>query len=319
MIKEPLNIDILSLPCIDDNRGRRRTIISHPVIVGIYKIMSPKGAVYIGLSTDVYYRIYSCYKKLRCKQQHKIYNSLIKYGVENHKFEIINIIENSNLSKSEIINELNKLEIKYIKEFNSFSDDNYILGMNLTRGGGSMELTAETRKNIGNKNRGRIVSKEVRMKIGQSHKGKPLSKEHKNKISKSNTGKIISEETRRKLSESHKGEKHSLERIQKKIGRKQKPETIAKRIAKISGDNHWIKKKGHSEETKLKISNSLKGKMVGDKNPAYGKKLSEETKKKISIKKIGVKRSEESKSKQGDSIRGEKHHNYGKKFKRVNG
>lgn len=191
MIKEPLNIDILLLPCIDDCRGRRRTIISHPVIIGIYKITSPKGAVYIGLSNDIYYRIYSCYKKLRCKQQHKIYNSLIKYGVENHKFEIIHIIENSNLSKSEIINELNKLEIKYIKKFNSFYDDNYELGMNLTRGGGSMELTAETRSIISKKNTGRIVSEEVKLKISKFHKGKPLSKEHKDKISKSNTGKII--------------------------------------------------------------------------------------------------------------------------------
>ena len=112
-------------------------------------------------------------------------------------------------------------------------------------------------------------------------------------------GKTPSEETRLKLSLSHKGVKHSLERTQKRIGHKQKPESIAKRIAKISGDNHWIKRKGgHSEQTKLKISNSLKGKMIGEKNPAFGKKMTDETKKKISAKIIGVKRNIESIKKQ---------------------
>jgi len=296
---EPINIDILSLPCIDDNRGRYRTLESYPVLIGIYKITSPKGAIYIGLSTDIYYRIYSCYKKLRCKSQYKIYNSLIKYGIDNHKFEIIHLVESSNLTKSQIIDELNELEKKYIKEFNSFSDDNYILGLNLTRGGCSMELTTESRKIISQKNKGRIVSEDTRIKMSLSRKGKKLSKEHRDKISKANMGKTPSEETRLKLSLSHKGVKHSLERTQKRIGHKQKPESVAKRIAKMIGDNHWIKRKGgHSEETKLKISNSLKGKMIGDKNPAFGKKLSDETKKKISAKKIGVKRNIESIKKQ---------------------
>lgn len=313
MIELPLNIDILSLPCIDDCRGRRRTITSYPIIIGIYKITSPNGAIYIGLSTDIYYRIYSCYKKLRCKQQHKIYNSLIKYGVENHKFDIVHIIDRIDLSKSEIINKLNELEIEYIKKFNSFYGDNDKYGMNLTRGGGLMELTKETRRIISEKNKGRTVSEETRIKISKFHKGKKLSKEHIDKISKANKGRIISEETRNKFSESHKGKKHTFERTQKKIGLKQKPETIAKRVSKISGDNHWIKKKGHSEETKLKISNSLKGKMIGNKNPAYGKTLSNETKKKISDKKTGIKRSDESKIKHSKSITGNKHHNYGKK------
>ena len=38
----------------------------------------------------------------------------------------------------------------------------------------------------------------------------------------------------------------------------------------------------HSDETKKKISDSLKGKMAGEKNPFYCKKHSDETKKKIS-------------------------------------
>jgi hypothetical protein len=44
--------------------------------------------VYIGQSINIYYRKKS-YDKLRCKRQFKLYNSLVKYGPENHKFNII--------------------------------------------------------------------------------------------------------------------------------------------------------------------------------------------------------------------------------------
>jgi hypothetical protein len=57
-----------------------------------------------------------------------------------------------------------------------------------------------------------------------------------------------------------------------------------------------------SEETKIKISNSLKGRIT-----------SEETKKKISQANKGKIRSEETKNKISESMKGEKHHMYGKK------
>ena len=57
-------------------------------IIGIYKITSPKGKIYIGQSKDIEKRWYS-YKKLNCKTQPKIYNSLKKLGVDSHTFEII--------------------------------------------------------------------------------------------------------------------------------------------------------------------------------------------------------------------------------------
>jgi group I intron endonuclease len=251
-----LIIEISSLPCIDDKRGRYRTIELYPKISGIYKITSPNGSIYIGLSNDIYYRIYSCYKKLRCKAQHKIYNSLIKYGIDNHKFEIIHIVEN--FEEYEKIKILRKLEIAYIQKYNSFYGNNNF-GMNLTKGGEIIELTDETKKIMNDKKKGRIVSQETREKLRKINLGKKLSQEHKDKISISHKGKIVSELTKKRLSESHKGEKHSFERIQKKIGSKQNPETIKKRIDKISGINHWTKKYGgHSEQTKIKISISLK-------------------------------------------------------------
>ena len=57
-------------------------------MIGVYKITSPKGLVYIGSSKDVDTR-WKWYKKLRCNSQTKLCNSLIKYGVDNHIFEVI--------------------------------------------------------------------------------------------------------------------------------------------------------------------------------------------------------------------------------------
>jgi group I intron endonuclease len=58
-------------------------------MVGIYKITSPSGKIYIGQSVDIERR-FSMYKRLhQCKFQPKLYYSLRKYGTENHIFEVI--------------------------------------------------------------------------------------------------------------------------------------------------------------------------------------------------------------------------------------
>ena len=57
-------------------------------MIGVYKITSPKGLVYIGSSKDIDTR-WKWYKKLRCSSQTKLCNSLKKYGVDNHIFEVI--------------------------------------------------------------------------------------------------------------------------------------------------------------------------------------------------------------------------------------
>lgn len=62
--------------------------MSKEIICGIYKITSPSGRVYIGESKDIGYRL-KTYRKLRCKNQTKLYNSFLKYGVDAHIFSII--------------------------------------------------------------------------------------------------------------------------------------------------------------------------------------------------------------------------------------
>ena len=58
-------------------------------MIGIYKITSPSGKVYVGQSVNIESRK-SGYSKLRdCKNQTKLYNSLIKYGFSQHIFEVV--------------------------------------------------------------------------------------------------------------------------------------------------------------------------------------------------------------------------------------
>lgn len=75
-------------------------------------------------------------------------------------------------------------------------------------------------------------------------------------------------------------------RIPSHLGVKQSEEWIRKRI--LSGEDHWMYGKHHTEETKQKISNKLKGREISQEardkigNFHRGKIVSEETKKKQS-------------------------------------
>jgi len=69
-------------------------------MIGIYKITNPKGKVYIGQSINIENR-FNGYKNLHCKAQPILYNSFIKYGIENHKFEIIIQCEKEQLNELE--------------------------------------------------------------------------------------------------------------------------------------------------------------------------------------------------------------------------
>ncbi len=58
-------------------------------MIGIYKITSFSDKIYIGQSINIDKRFYDYRKLINCKSQIKLYHSFLKYGVDNHKFEII--------------------------------------------------------------------------------------------------------------------------------------------------------------------------------------------------------------------------------------
>ena len=57
-------------------------------MIGIYKIISPSGKVYVGQSINIESRIKK-YASCNCKLQVRLYSSIKKYGWENHIFEIL--------------------------------------------------------------------------------------------------------------------------------------------------------------------------------------------------------------------------------------
>lgn len=69
-------------------------------MIGVYKITNPNGKIYIGQSTDIEKR-FNRYINLNCKGQPKLYNSLKKYGWENHQKEILEECNTSELLEKE--------------------------------------------------------------------------------------------------------------------------------------------------------------------------------------------------------------------------
>lgn len=57
------------------------------IMIGVYSITSPSGKVYVGSSKDIQKR-WKSYKGLSCRPQIKLYNSLVKHGVDSHIFKV---------------------------------------------------------------------------------------------------------------------------------------------------------------------------------------------------------------------------------------
>lgn len=152
-------------------------------ICGIYKIINPAGLIYIGQSIDLIRRI-KRYNYYDCKNNRRLYESMIQFGCNNHKIKIIKKCKS---------NELDKWEQFYIKKYNSL-DEQY--GFNLQSGG---------KVNF-------IASNETKRKHSENTKGennpnygKKHSKSTKEKISKAHIGRKIPIEIRLKMGQSKKG------------------------------------------------------------------------------------------------------------------
>jgi group I intron endonuclease len=152
-------------------------------MIGIYKITSPTGKIYIGQSTDIENRK-SHYKNYDCKTQPAIYNSLKKHGWENHTFEILEECDIKVLGQRE----------KYWKiYFNSVKE-----GLNCRldeEAGGYLEQSTKDKISKALKGRditrwsNKIYTKNRNSKVSKSLKGKLKTQAHKDKISLTKTGK----------------------------------------------------------------------------------------------------------------------------------
>lgn len=154
-------------------------------MVGIYKIVNPKNKVYIGQSVDIDGRKKQ-YKHLsKYSLGRKIFNSIKKYGWENHTFEIIEEC------KAE---ELDNKEIFYGEKYNTLGKD----GLNLKLGEGRGKCSDETKRKMSISAKASMTP-ERRAVLSKAKLGKKHSKAHnlskcvpkKNKENYTNNGKWV--------------------------------------------------------------------------------------------------------------------------------
>lgn len=137
-------------------------------ICGVYKITSPNNRVYIGSSSDIETR-FSFYKTGAAKSQWLLRRSFDKYGLENHKFEIIEICDFENKLKRE----------RYYGDlFKSMSDYG---GLNLilpSYDDVPAIYSSETRNKLSQNAKNRTFSEETRKKFSNARQGKYQNGEH---------------------------------------------------------------------------------------------------------------------------------------------
>lgn len=220
--------------------------------------------VYVGQTTKgLSRRRYQHFRSTRYGCDGFFHKALRKYGEDSFEWSVID----SGSSKEEA----DEKERNWISYFNSTNSEQ---GYNQTHGGEGGLLTEEVLAKISKKKKGCVPwnkgvpwSKEMKEKLSQSHKGQPAW----------NKGVPMTEERKKHLSEVKKGKPSSFK------GCHHSDEAKHKMSLKSKGNQHWLGKT-HSEETKRKISESLKG-----QHP------SEETRKKQSLSHLGSHRSEETK------------------------
>jgi hypothetical protein len=148
---------------------------------------------------------------------------------------------------------------------------------------------------------------------------KPFVVEHQTQIM---TGRVPTESHRKKMSAAMKGRKHTEEhRRNSSLARKGKPghkwseEQRANYLKRIEEQGGGMLGKNHSAESRKKISESHKARVItdeeraarsarvrGENNPMYGRKQTEEAKAKMS--RLGMKHTEEAKAKMSVARRG---------------
>ncbi len=161
-------------------------------MVGIYKITSPSGKIYIGQSVNIEKRFLSYSKLLRCKTQIKLFRSFLKYEVINHKFEIIEECDIELLNEREryyqdlydVLN--NGLNCKLTNTADKSGKLSEEVKINISKGNIGKKRTEEQKQNISNSLKGRKIPEEVCLKM--KHNALNMSEETKLKMSNSRKG-----------------------------------------------------------------------------------------------------------------------------------
>ncbi len=163
-------------------------------MIGIYKITSPSGKIYVGQSINIEVR-FRRYRNLQCKKQPRLYNSFLRHGVLSHIFEIL---------EQCLPCFLNERERHYQDLYCSTNRRclNLLLTGTLDKCGSHSK---ETKQKISKKNKGKIHSEISKQRMSASRTGiknhffnKRHSQEARNKIRQHRLGKKYSDEINKK-------------------------------------------------------------------------------------------------------------------------
>ena len=209
----------------------------------IYRITSPSGRVYIGLTSNMDKRM-SVYRCNFSKRQAAIYQSIKKYGFPAHNLKVIDTFSSD-------VGYANGKEMFWIKTYmsnkNKYPDQN---GLNLNDGGGTnigFKPSAESIEKGRQKKIGRKASEETKEKMRKIMTGRKmnfthLTPEFRKMVSERNTGYRHTDESKRKIAAASKGNKFA-------VGYKMTPEQIEHRSSLIRGTRRSDEAKQASRKT----------------------------------------------------------------------
>lgn len=288
---------------------------------GIYQLTCPKGRVYIGKSRNLKNRI-NDYRNYRCEEQPYLCNTLKKYGFESFEVEILKECEEIELSYWEryyqdyYINQGYVLGESMLNLCLADSDELPKVMSERTRqllreanGGEKNPFYGKTHspevlEYLSKINKGRKHSQETKEKMSRSRKGKKLTEEHRANmrgrvgVLSASYGKSPANYLKGKIIERYDMEDNFIDEGEynyfKSLGFNQAGISNCC-LGKINSyKNYNFKYKNSenicykSEETKRKISESLKGRVISEEQKRKlseinkGKKHTEESKKKMS-------------------------------------
>jgi len=208
----------------------------------IYGLIFPNEKIYIGQTKDFRNRMYHHKNGKEFHSNKKLDNAVKKYKWENVQKEILLECD---------IEYADFFERAFISGYNS---TNQVFGYNLESGGNkNKHLSYETRRKIGLANKGHIHSQESIEKMRNAKLGKKQTKEHIEKRVEKQTGKKRTKEMQKKMSDARK-------------------KFLSVNTVNMSGENNPWYGKHHSDEAKLKMNISHKGKKLSD---SHKMKLSE--------------------------------------------